>query len=370
MGRHARRPAAVAAERGHTITAIDGAPLSINTIYGDRDGSLFVAALNGRLVPGGRQLVPVTFPAGLETLPIRNVFRDRQVSALDRHRGQGVVRVDGRPSSGYTMKDGLGNDFIRAFCEDADGGIWIGTDGGVSYWRVTACFRLHSDRTAWSIRAFAPCRSIGAAPLGRRTDGGVSRIRSASSSPTAMLDRLRGHRIWALHEDAAGGMWIGTQGAGLFLLKDGGLTQFTVAHGLPSNKIHFIGEDREGLSLDERSERVVSVSRADLETMRGTPSRHVAVRVYGTPEGLNTNQMTGGVQSAGVITSAGEVWLPSTKGAVRVAPNGPNAADTLSLPIEQVIADGRPVAVRADISCASGRWEAGDPLHVDSTRHA
>ena len=63
---------------------------------------------------------------------------------------------------------------------------------------------------------------------------------------------------------------------------------------------------------------VVSVSRADLETTRGNPSRQVAVRVYGTAEGLSTNQMTGGVQTAGAITSTGEVWLPSTKGAVRI----------------------------------------------------
>ena len=33
------------------------------------------------------------------------------------------------------MKEGLVNDFVRAFCEDRDGGVWIGTDGGLSYWR-------------------------------------------------------------------------------------------------------------------------------------------------------------------------------------------------------------------------------------------
>ena len=76
------------------------------------------------------------------------------------------------------------------------------------------------------------------------TDGGVSRIRSGQLVADPVLDRLRGQRVWALHEDAGGGMWIGTQGAGLFLLKDGTLTQFTTEHGLPSNKIHFIGEDR------------------------------------------------------------------------------------------------------------------------------
>ena len=158
------------------------------------------------------------------------------------------------------------------------------------------------------------------------TDGGVSRIRSGRLVADPILDRLRGHRVWALHEDPrrrhvdrhAGGR-------ALFLLKDGALTQFTIEHGLPSNKIHFIGEDRAGHLWLSGPSGVVSVSRADLEALRGNPSRHVAVRVYGTPEGLNTNQMTGGVQSAGAITPRGEVWLPSTTGAVRSCRSGRNA---------------------------------------------
>ena len=267
------------------------------------------------------------------------------------------------------MKDGLGNDFVRAFCEDADGGVWIGTDGGVSHWRdgVFQTFKRSTGLVYSSIRMLLIDRT---GTLWVATDGGVSWIRSGKLVADPTLDRLRGLRVWALHEDAAGGMWIGTQGAGLFLLKDGALTQFTIAHGLPSNKIHFIGEDRAGYLWLSGPSGVVSVSRADLETMRGNPARHLAVRIYGTPEGLNTNQMTGGVQSAGAITSAGDVWLPSTTGAVRVVPERPERRDNLSLVIGQLIADGQPVAASRGNQCAAGRWQAGDPLHRDSTRHA
>jgi len=64
--------------------------------------------------------------------------------------------------------------------------------------------------------------------------------------------------------------------------------------------------------------------------------------------------MTGGVQSAGVITSAGEVWLPSTTGAVRVVPERPERRDNLSLLIGQLIADGQPVAASPEISVPPG----------------
>ena len=85
-----------------TITTSDGAPSSINTIYEDRDGSLLVAALNGRLFQVARQtLVPVTLPPGLETLPIRNVFRDRERTTVDRHR-----RARRRPRGRHVRSSG------------------------------------------------------------------------------------------------------------------------------------------------------------------------------------------------------------------------------------------------------------------------
>ena len=111
------------------------------------------------------------------------------------------------------MKDGLVNDFVRAFCEDRDGGIWIGTDGGLSHWRAGA-FRNFTTRTASSIRASACLLLDRSGTLWVATDGGVSRIRSGAFVADPALDRLRGQRVWALHEDAGGGLWIGTQGAG------------------------------------------------------------------------------------------------------------------------------------------------------------
>ncbi len=60
-----------------TITTADGAPQSMNTIYPDPRGELFVTALNGQLLRVAQQLlVPVQLPAAVRGLPIRNVFRD------------------------------------------------------------------------------------------------------------------------------------------------------------------------------------------------------------------------------------------------------------------------------------------------------
>ncbi len=239
-----------------TITRADGAPQSINTIYQDPRGSLFVTALNGRLFQVASQaLVPVLLPASLRALPIRNVFRDSSGTLWMGTDGQGVVRFSERGTERYTMRQGLVNDFVRAFCEDREGDLWIGTDGGLSRFSAGRFqnFNIESGLVYGSIRLLLADRT---GNLWIGTDGGLSQFRAGGFVTDPLLERLRGQKIWALHEDSAGGLWIGTHGAGLFWLKAGKLAQFTIEQGLPSNKIHFIAEDAHaqlwmsGLRLD------------------------------------------------------------------------------------------------------------------------
>jgi ligand-binding sensor domain-containing protein len=346
-----------------TIAAADGTPLSINTIYEDPRGGILVTALNGRLLRVAQQaLVPEPLPASLGTLPIRNVFRDSKGRLWIGTDGQGVARLGDGEIVRYTMKDGLVNDFVRAFREDREGAIWIGTDGGLSCWRAGTLHTM-AGLVYGSVRGLLLDRR---GDLWVATEGGVSRFRAGQSAPEPLLERLRGHKVWALYEDVEGGLWIGTQGAGLFLLKGGELRQFTMEQGLPNNKIHFIAEDERHRLWMSGPSGVVSVSRPDLEALPRDGSGQLAVRVYGTAEGLVTNQMNGGVQPAGVLTSAGELWLPSTKGAVRIMPDLPDRGSSPSVVIEQVVADDRPVSISNRLSLQPGKGKL--EVHYTSIR--
>src|SRR6185503_1355741 len=93
-----------------TVATVEGTPLSINSIYQDPGGALFVTALNGRLFQVVRQrLVPVPLPRSLAGVPIRNVFRDRKGRLWIGTDGQGVARQGGGEVVRFTMKDGLVN---------------------------------------------------------------------------------------------------------------------------------------------------------------------------------------------------------------------------------------------------------------------
>jgi ligand-binding sensor domain-containing protein len=338
-----------------TITTADGVPQSINTIYQDPRGTLYVTALNGRLFQvSGQTLVPVPLPAGVKALPIRNVFRDSRGILWMGTDGQGIVRFSGHGAVRYTTKHGLVKDFVRAFCEDREGHLWIGTDSGVSRFSGGRFqnFNTESGLAYGSIRLLFLDRS---GNLWIGTDGGLSQFRSGAFVADPLLERLRGHKIWAMYEDAGGGLWIGAHGAGLFLLKGGKLARFTTEHGLPSNKVHFIAEDSRGNLWLSGPSGIVEVSRRALEELAVKTTGKLAVRVYGASEGLSTNQMNGGVQPAGVLTSGGELWFPSTKGAVRIEPDRSESGGAPPVLIEQAFADDRDVPFSSGIRLAPGR---------------
>jgi ligand-binding sensor domain-containing protein/signal transduction histidine kinase len=349
-----------------TVNTVDGAPQSINTIYQDPGGGLLVAALSGRLFQVSREtLVPVRLPAEVSGLTIRNTFRDSAGTLWMGTDGQGVVRLTGATAVRYTVKQGLVDDFVRAFCEDRDGSIWIGTDSGLSRWRAGGFqnYGTESGLVYGSIRVLFLDRG---GDLWVGTDGGLSRFRSGVFAADPLLDRLRGQKIWSIHEDSGGGLWIGTHGAGLFLLKGGKLAQFTIKQGLPSNKIHFIAEDPRGNLWMSGPSGIVSVSRRDLEELSHTTSGRLAVRVYGIWEGLSTNQMNGGVQPAGALTPAGDLWFPSTAGAVRIEPDAPDPGGVPPVLIEQVLADDRPVALSRDLRLGPGEGKL--EIHYTAVR--
>lgn len=336
------------------LTTRDGAPQSINTVYEDRGGELVVAALNGKLYRvHGEWLEPFPLPYSVANLRYRNAFRDSGGALWLGTDGQGVVRLSPAGVERYTMRQGLVNDFVRAFCEDDSGAVWIGTDGGLSRWAQGRIqnYDAASGLVYGSIRFLHLSRN-GALWVG--TDGGVSRWRAGRFEPDALLETLRGKKAWAVHEDAEGGLWIGTHGHGLFLLKRGTVARITTAQGLPSNKIHYIAEDRHSHLWMSTPSGVIAAARRELESLAHGEVRQIPMRVYGMSEGLGTTQMIGGVQPAGVMTARGELWLPATKGLVRIRPVIRTSVEPPPLRIEAAFADDRPVRVSDPLSLGPG----------------
>jgi ligand-binding sensor domain-containing protein/signal transduction histidine kinase len=129
----------------------------------------------------------------------------------------GLARFDGVRFVGFPAADhpGLASDLIYCLREDRDGVLWVGTDKGLS--------RLES---------------------GRFTRAG-----------------LEGKPVRALVEDDAGNLWVGTWGAGVFVVRGGRIEPFR-AEGLPEDlRVHalFVDSQRQVWIAPEKARGVLRV---------------------------------------------------------------------------------------------------------------
>ncbi len=222
------------------------------------------------------------------------------------------------------------------------------------------------------------------------TDGGLNRIHDGRFVPDSSFAPLSGERIWALLEDEDHTLWVGTRGGGLFRIAGGKLSKLTTHEGLLSNTIYRILEDGNRNLWWSGPAGVFSASRDELNRVadglsgtasaggdqRGASSARVESKnsafpsagmiagvAYGTAEGLESTQMTGGFGSAGCRTSSGELWFPSVKGAVRIDPKLFSHQPAIA-GADRRNHRGRPAdpALRGDSDSSRAR-EAGDPLH-------
>lgn len=327
-----------------TVVLPDFADADFGTISADRDGALWVSSSHlFRLV--GRRAQIRRFTGPLANVRIRNVFRDNSGTLWMGTEGEGAFRwVDGAPRQIPEVQP-----YIRAFAEDHAGGIWIGTDGGYCRWLPggTRCFEPHE-----SVRALYVDRQ-GDVWVGK--DRGLTRLRNGGDVPDSPVPGLHDVKVWAIHEDPEGALWFGTRTSGLFRWKSGKLTAFTIAEGLVNNSIYQVLEDPHGTLWLSGPNGISSIGRRDLERTASDPTYRPAVKLYGAADGLENTAMYGGVQPAGCTTPSGEVWFPSTAGAIRIGadPEGPVAAPPAV--IYSVMADGREVGAGSDIVLPPGQ---------------
>ena len=330
-----------------TVKLPDAADSDAETVYQDRSGDIWVAAVDLFRVHEGKA-APYSFP-GITGVRVRNVFRDRDGALWIGTEGRGAYRQIGEKFVRYSTAEGLVNNFVRAFLQGRDGSVWIATDEGVSRWRPQGItnYQMRDGLAYFSTRSLLEDRR---GDLWIGTDRGVSRLHGDAFETDGATDALKNEKVWAIHEDSDGGLWFGTRTGGLYRWRSGTMTRYTVAQGLASNGVYEILEDGKNNLWVSGPNGISAVSRRELDAIADHPSRPVALTLYGVSDGLETIQMCGGEKPAGVLTTEGEVWFPSSKGPVRVSVGAPLPSKPAPVVIDQVIADGLQIPATSGIS--------------------
>jgi ligand-binding sensor domain-containing protein/signal transduction histidine kinase len=251
--------------------------------------------------------------------------------------------------------EGLANEFVGAVLEDRHGVVWVGTNRGLFRGDGRRFERIDEHLRLPNIAFFALCETADGrvvaggpaglfsvengklAPYGSRGDPDVQvyrlakagdgtlwigtnhGIRAGDASQAAAQPRLKS-MPGALAADRQGGMWFGTLGDGLLLVRAGKEVAFRSPSMLPDNSVSAILEDRERNIWVGTADGLVRISAPELGLLN---SRH-------------------GVSDDNVITvytdRRGALWLTTVTGGVFRYANGraervrlPPAADGLRI---------------------------------------
>jgi len=222
-----------------------------------------------------------------------------------------------------------------------NGEVWAGTRNG-ELWRFadgnwqaqTNCPRGHAITTI-------VCDAGGGLWVGTEGDG-LYRLDKGAHNRCERLAGLPSGWIRTLYLDTHGTLWIGTAGGGLSRLQDGHIATFTMRDGLPDNTISQIFEDEDGSLWLGGNLGIARVMKHDLEDLVAHKISIVYPQVYGRADGMLSEECTGGFSPAGLKTKAGLLWFSTLKGIVVVDPHHTVSSPAPAVVLEQTLVDGVP----------------------------
>jgi signal transduction histidine kinase/ligand-binding sensor domain-containing protein/CheY-like chemotaxis protein len=245
---------------------------------------------------------------------------------------------------------------IRAFQENPDGTMWIGTDNGLFLLRGND-WQSYSDIAGapkGTVRAFAKA-SDGSLWMATNGDG-VIRFDGKAFTRITTREGLPIDLVRALYIDRDGWLWIGTEGKGLARLNPrdwqspgakGRIANVRSTDGLFDDGIHTILEDNFGRFWMSTNRGIFHVSRRELNDFADGRVSRVRSTGYTERHGLANREANGGLQPAATRTPDGRLWFATQDGIAMV---DPATIGTKSLQpnvvIERVVAGDTTIDVR------------------------
>ncbi|HXG47318.1 MAG TPA: two-component regulator propeller domain-containing protein [Methylomirabilota bacterium] len=235
---------------------------------------------------------------------------------------------------------------VCALLAGSDGSLWVGTQMGLLRLTDQGVERLAEHWLRADVRAVAEAADgtvwfgMSGGGLGRWRDGVLSQFREADGLPSDY--------VWSLLAEPDGTLWVGTFGGGLCRWRGGRFATIGTPEGLPNNVICHIVDDGRGQLWFGSYGGILRASKEDLHRCADGRTRTVSFFAYGKADGLATRECSGGLQPSGCHRRDGRLWFPTSKGLAVVDPT--NLRTNLLPPpvvIEEVLVDGvaaRPVA--------------------------
>ena len=255
----------------------------------------------------------------------------------------------------YTDLDGLSSNAVSVIEEGADGSLWIGTLAGLTRLRDER-FTVYTTQNGLSDDAILSLCPLGDGTLwiGTRS-GGLNRFDGHAFTSYSTAQGLSDTSVRSLYADANGELWAGTRYGGLNRFKDGRFVAITARNGLADDCVLQILEDGKAHLWMSCTKGIFEVSREQLSAFANGNVHGVDSIAYGTADGMESRECTGGGQPAGCRSRDGRLWFPTIKGVAIIDPEHMRINEEVPpVVIEAVTVDDRPVEPGAEASLPAG----------------
>ena len=302
-----------------TFTARDGlANDAVRCVFEGSEGSIWVGTNTGLTQLKNGRFTQWTTQNGLSSNVILSLNEDSEGRLLI-GTPDGLDRLKDKTVSVETSSDGLADDFVRSLYRDADGSLWVGTRRGLSHEQSGHKFTTYTQGNGLGNEL------VGAILRDRRNNlwvgtlGGLSELQGGKFHNYTTRDGLSSNTITALFEDGSGDLWIGTQDGGLNLRSHGKIVSIAKKFGLPQ-VIYGIAEDSEGELWFSSNAGIARANETELKKAAAQKTDHATVIWYGTSDGLQINECSGGGHPGVWKARDGTLWFSTLKGVAALYP--------------------------------------------------
>jgi signal transduction histidine kinase/ligand-binding sensor domain-containing protein len=318
-------------------------------IFEDRDGVLWVGTANSLSRWNGHAFEKIDDPRLTGILSIAQSRDGTRWFGTSK----GIYRLSGATMTHFTTSDGLSNNTIRDIHEDRRGDVWIATDFGLNRIRANGAVESFAGRQGLGTDY---AMTIAETPDGRlwaATGGGLAELDGDTFRLHTAPRELPSNRLFALHADGDGTIWITTDGDGLVRYRNGKSTAITTREGLPTDKILSLVDDGRGNLWFGTVHGAFRLSKAELNAAADRRSR-ITATLFDENDGLGSRQCNGVANPSALRSRDGRIWLATANGVSALTTTRPYALPPRNPVIERISINGRDVAPDAMRSIAPG----------------
>ena len=227
----------------------------------DRNGNLWIASgTEGLLRLDGKQLSRFSSKDGLSSDAAVNLYEDREGNLWVGTTAGGLERFRDGSFTTYAKEEGLSGDQANAVIEDRAGDIWVTTTGGLDQLHGNQVRSFRSNDKVLDTWALLEDRASNL--LVGTSSGGVLKLTDGQLvSMLSERDGIPPYHISEIFEDAMSRLWVASRGGGMALVVAGKTSMLTTANGLRSNGLYAVAEGRDGaiwIGSDDGLDKIVN----------------------------------------------------------------------------------------------------------------